>query len=98
VRPGGDRSSADFDAVCSAIAEAWAEIVKPRYPEDELRSIFVLGSIVAGWEAGFALPPAGGDGAWIERNMAAFREKAEAGDEDFAGLVKEVAEREDLSG
>lgn len=52
----------------------------------------LLGAIVAGTEAGFSIPPAGGDKEWLKENMDAFRRKAE-GDEDFRDMVEEVEER-----
>lgn len=40
---------------------------------------------------------AGEEGNWLKDNMAYFKEQAEGkGDEDFAALIKEVDEREDL--
>lgn len=44
-------------------------------------------------EAGFFLPPAGGDGEWIARNWEAFRARAAQGEEEFGDLVKEVEAR-----
>ena len=61
--------------------------------DTSLRSVIVVGGIIAGLEAGFVLPPAGGDVQWLEENWATFNEKAEGGDEDFKGLVEEVKER-----
>ena len=60
VRPGGGRSTADFNKLCTSVTEAWEKIVNPhkKKSEDlELRAIFVLGTIIAGSEAGFELPP-----------------------------------------
>lgn len=40
---------------------------------------------------------AGEEGNWLKDNMEYFKDQADAkGDEDFAALVKEVEEREDL--
>lgn len=55
--------------------------------------IFILGDIVAGMEAGFALPPAGEDKKWLEANLTAFRERAESGDEDFKDVLSEIRTR-----
>lgn len=49
-------------------------------------------------EAGFFLPPAGGDAGWIARNWGAFRERADRGEEEFRDLVAEVEERGLLGG
>ena len=49
-------------------------------------------------EAGFLLPPAGGDAGWVARNWGKFRERAERGEEEFGELVREVEERGLLKG
>lgn len=63
-----------------------------------LRSVVVIGGIITGLEAGFVLPPAGGDVQWLHDNWDAFNEKAKAGDEEFIEMVKEVKERGLLDG
>ncbi|KAK4995571.1 hypothetical protein LTR66_004647 [Elasticomyces elasticus] len=100
VRPGASRSQADYADLCRQIEEAWAEVVPlPQVkrsmpvPDTELRAVFVLGSITAGTEAGFALPQAGQDVSWLEENMTAFQAKADAGDAEFRDLVEEVRTR-----
>ncbi|KAK0253279.1 hypothetical protein LTR57_000983 [Friedmanniomyces endolithicus] len=39
------------------------------------------------------VPPAGGDVQWLQENWGEFNRRAEAGDEDFKGMVEEVKER-----
>ena len=60
-RPGGGRSTADFNTLCEKITEGWNRIVETQdeksTPDRELRAVFILGTIVAGQEAGFVLPP-----------------------------------------
>ena len=60
VRPGGNRSLAHFNTLCTRITEGWERIVvgneKGDEKERELRAVFVLGTIIAGWEVGFSLP------------------------------------------
>lgn len=60
VRSGGGCSTDDFNHLCDLVTEAWNRCVNdgntPRRPT-ELHGIFVMGSIVAGTEAGFSLPP-----------------------------------------
>jgi len=53
----------------------------------------VLGAIVAGNEAGFSIPPAGGDKDWIKENLEKFQKKADDGDEDFKEMIAEIKER-----
>jgi len=60
--------------------------------------IFILGDIVAGMEAGFALPQAGEDQNWLKVNLAAFRERAESGDEDFKDVLREIRTRPAFKG
>lgn len=62
-------------------------------PGEELRLITVHGSISAGYEAGFSRPQAGEDEGWIKENMAAFQAKADAGDEGFIDMVKDIKDR-----
>jgi len=83
-----------YNQLCASIHRAWTEIVGTE-GDAELRAIFVLGSIVAGWEAGFPLPQAGEDKQWLRENMEEFEKRAE-GDEDFRGLVEEVGRRGEL--
>ncbi|KAK3174054.1 hypothetical protein OEA41_001298 [Lepraria neglecta] len=99
VRPGGGRSTADFNKLCTSVTEAWEKIVNPhkKKSEDlELRAIFVLGTIIAGSEAGFELPPAGKDKMWLKENVTAFKAKADEGDEDFQDMLEEMRTRDDL--
>lgn len=108
VRAGPSRSRQDYNALCADIARAWDEIVKPlpqvkrSAPEegDErgLYSVFVLGDIAAGIEAGFEIPEAGKDGEWLAENMGAFRARAEDRQEEFVKLVREVEERGLIAG
>ena len=57
-----------------------------------------MGGIIAGLEAGFVLPVAGGDVEWLEANWGEFQRRAEGGDEEMKGLVEEVKERGLLDG
>lgn len=103
VRTGASRTTKDFNTLCADVTAAWNDIVVPlpkvrRSDSDtdedrKLYSVFVLGDIVAGMEAGFEIPEAGKDKAWLAENMGAFRARAESGEEEFAALVKEVEER-----
>jgi hypothetical protein len=55
--------------------------------------IFILGDIVAGYEHGVSLPPAGGDKAWLRSNLPVFEEKAKGGNEEMKELVEEIKRR-----
>jgi len=66
---------------------------KSKSDEKQLRGIFILGSLIAGQENGFALPPAGGDGAWIKENRREFERLAGEGDEDMKEMLEELGRR-----
>lgn len=87
VRHGPSRTQSDYDAVSKALEDAWNKIV----PGTELRLVMFYGAIVAGREAGLNIPPAGQDAEWIKENWETFVKKAEAGDEDFADLIKQYS-------
>lgn len=103
VRAGPARTRADFDSLCYQIHAAWRSAVTPKHvggvvtesdsTRYELRTIFILGSISGGFEAGFLIPEAGGDAQWLEDNMDAFKKRAESGDEDFIQLVNEATNK-----
>ena len=59
----------------------------------QLRAIFILGTIIAGQEAGFSLPPAGGDRGWMKENMKGFERLAGEGDEEMREMIEEMGER-----
>ena len=95
VRHGPSRTQEHYNSVCTAIASAWASIIGTT-PELEMRGIFILGDIVAGWEAGFPVPQAGQDKAWLKHYVGDFKKLADAGDADFAGMMHELETRKDL--
>ena len=102
VRSGPSRTQEDWNELSMLIARAWDDIVGrglPKIkrgsedPDTSLRSVILLGDIIGGLEAGFVLPPAGGDVEWLHQNWEAFNFKADDGDEEFKELVKEVEVR-----
>ena len=100
VRHGPSRTQEDYEDVSTRIIKAWDSIVPlPQVkrsvppPDTELRMVVFFGSIVAAYEAGVMLPPAGGDGKWLKENMEKFQEKADEGDEDFVDMIKECKGR-----
>ena len=56
----GDRTKADFDELAWEVVNIWNAIVNDgQIPKDQCRkmqAVFVIGEIVAGFEAGFILP------------------------------------------
>jgi hypothetical protein len=51
---------------------------------------------VAGYEAGFPLPQAGHDKAWLQQYVGDFKKLADAGDADFASMVTELEDLKDI--
>jgi len=68
----------------------------PAGDERELKVVFITGTILAGVENGFTLPPAGGDVEWLKSNLVEFERLADEGHQDFIDLVAEIRSREDL--
>jgi len=108
VRHGPSRTQAMYTDLCKRIEGAWDEVVgggrggadggmvngdKGVDGGKELKGIFVLGDIVAGWENGFAIPEAGKDREWLEENWDEFRRLAGEGREEWMGLVEDVEAR-----
>ena len=93
VRTGPSRSKSDYDALTLELTQAWDKIIKPSYHSQHLSRVFIMGSILAGRESGFAIPAAGEDGPWIREHMAEFEKRADKGEEDFVALVEEIEER-----
>ena len=97
LRHGPNRTMEQYNEVCSAISSVWKSIVGTT-PELELRAIFILGDVTAGYEAGFPIPPAGEDKAWLKQNLSGFKKLADDGDLDFQGVMHELQTREDFKG
>jgi phenylpyruvate tautomerase PptA (4-oxalocrotonate tautomerase family) len=106
VRAGPSRTQEDWTELCREVEGAWYQIAGTPLPQQKgrtkpdttLRSVIVLGGIIAGLEAGFVLPQAGGDVAWLHENWEEFNRKADAGDEEMQGMVREIQERGLLDG
>ena len=82
VRHGPSRSQEAYNELCECIHEAWDRIVltplsdsetETRKPPLELNTVFIFGDIVAGREAGLAIPPAGEDERWVRENLGVLR-------------------------
>ncbi|OGM50992.1 hypothetical protein ABOM_000050, partial [Aspergillus bombycis] len=60
VRPGGNRTTADFEELAQRVTDAWNQIVvqgaESGAKEAELNRVFIMGTITAGMENGFLLP------------------------------------------
>ena len=102
VRHGPSRTRENYSDLCASIEYAWNGILRGNYPDGSkipsTLTIFILGDILAGHEAGMAMPPAGQEREWLKRNVGMFRLKALDGEERFEGLMKELKERPDFKG
>jgi hypothetical protein len=86
-----------LNEVIGEIHVAWASIVGTK-GDQELRAVFLHGSIVASAEKGFPSPKAGADVGYLKKNYAAFKAKAEDGDREFQDLLEEIETRDVFRG
>ncbi|KAF2093895.1 hypothetical protein NA57DRAFT_80897 [Rhizodiscina lignyota] len=98
---GGARTAAQFEQLCEELSEVWNEVVdvggpKETHSQRSLRGVFVLGGLAAGLEVGFRVPMPGEDHVYLKSNLQAWKQLADSGDEDFAGLIKELETRKEF--
>ncbi|GAB1199689.1 hypothetical protein APSETT444_009046 [Aspergillus pseudonomiae] len=64
VRPGGNRTTADFEELAQRVTDVWNQIVvqgdESGTKESQLNRVFIMGTITAGMENGFLLPRVSG--------------------------------------
>ncbi|RFU31548.1 hypothetical protein B7463_g4791, partial [Scytalidium lignicola] len=65
-------------------------------PQNGIHAVWILGALSAGMEAGFPRPLVGEEHEWLVKHKAEFQRLADQGNQDFASLIKELAEREDF--
>lgn len=106
VRSGPSRTQKEWDGLCEEVVKIWEGIVchdgkdgndgndeKKGDDGKGLRAVFVMGGLIAGWEAGFVIPKAGEDGEWLKKNLGEFERRARLGEGMFGDLVEEIGER-----
>ncbi|KAK5702600.1 hypothetical protein LTR97_003545 [Elasticomyces elasticus] len=102
VRSGPSRRREDWEDLTSQLQAAWDKTVGAGLPkvrrsdpdqDTSLRSIVLMGDLMFMKELGFIVPQAGGDVQWLQENWEEFNKRADAGDDDFKGMVEEVKER-----
>lgn len=86
-----------YNELLHEIEAAWASIIGTK-GEQELRAVFLHGTIIAVSEAGFVAPKAGHDAEWLKQNYAVFKKKADEGDEDFQDLMDDLSKRDAFRG
>lgn len=97
IRYGPSRTDEMLAEIVDELHDAWASIVGSR-GDQELRACFIHGSIVASAEKGFRSPKAGADVGYLKKNYAAFKKRADEGDEEFQSLMREIGSREVFRG
>lgn len=99
VRSGPSRTQKEWDGLCEEVVKIWEGIVCHDGKDGKdgegrgLRAVFVMGGLIAGWEAGFVIPKAGEDGEWLKKNLGEFERRARLGEGMFGDLVEEIGER-----
>ena len=100
VRHGPSRTQDDYNALLASIQDAWNEIIvweNEGAHDTVLKTIFVLGNIVAGREWGMPLPAAGQDKEWLKKNLGIFLMRGQDyGEEEFLQLIDELKTREEF--
>lgn len=95
----GDRTPADFEDMRDQLEAAWDRIiVRPaqekfgleQAAQYELQTLVLSPGNPIGKEGGFEIPVAGQEKAWLQKYWAEFKNKADAGDEQFIDMVKAV--------
>jgi hypothetical protein len=96
-RDGPIHEIAQFDGLCTKVQEIWSRIVHPsegiKSPESALSAVYVTGGVLSALEAGFIAPRPGKEKEWAIGNIEAFKQKAQEGDKDIAGLLAELQSR-----
>ncbi|KAJ5351357.1 hypothetical protein N7452_000331 [Penicillium brevicompactum] len=89
TRAGSNRTNEIYIEHCHAMVTEWEKIVG-NSDDESLRTVWVMGALTTALEAGLARPKTGEEDQWLEANKLHFKELAEAGDEDFIELMKEL--------
>jgi len=99
VRPGGTRTTEQFEELCEEVIQIWDDVVndgKKGSGNKEMRVVFIQAVLSAAVEAGFRLPQASQDRYWLKDNKAQFQRLADAGDMDFQEVMRELDTRDDF--
>ena len=104
VRTSLARSKSDFDTLGEKIEDAWYRALEPTssgaegaaLAEAKRLLLVTFTPLIAIREGGMTIPDAGKEGEWFKEKLPYIRERASKGNEDFAEMVKELDEREDL--
>ncbi|KAH8664744.1 hypothetical protein BX600DRAFT_464933 [Xylariales sp. PMI_506] len=97
-RDGPMHTEDQFDSLCTELQSIWDNVlqlsptIKPPVGLS-LHGIHVQGGTLSALEYGIVVPRAGKEKEWAMANMAAFKQRAQKGDEDVASLLAELASR-----
>jgi Putative oxalocrotonate tautomerase enzyme len=88
------RPREEYVELCHRIEEGWKNAIGPNAgKEKQLTSIFIQGTIVAGWEQGVMIPEPGHDRDWLTQQFADFQKRAQNGEEEMKELVEDIEKR-----
>jgi phenylpyruvate tautomerase PptA (4-oxalocrotonate tautomerase family) len=107
VRHNESRSNDMYTDLCNKIGEAWAETfglgehgkdardghANGNTEEKKLAAIFIQGTLLAAWEQGVMVPPAGQDKQWLKQHWNEFKKRADAGNEQMKEFIEDVQSR-----
>ncbi|RSL76170.1 hypothetical protein CEP51_010207 [Fusarium floridanum] len=106
VRTSATRPRSAFDELGAQIERKWYEALKIAAPaekkewsqEDETKRLMKVTFVpmITIREGGMAIPEAGQEGGWLKGQMPFFEEMSSKGITDFAELLDELKERDDL--
>ncbi|CZT08116.1 hypothetical protein WAI453_002247 [Rhynchosporium graminicola] len=101
VRSGKGRGDEAFAKLAKDVEDVWDRAVGREEGEAAagnskvLHAVFILPGITAR-EQGMAIPLAGEEATWLKSSRVMFEKRADAGEEDFKNLVKELQTRPEL--
>ncbi|KAE8452077.1 hypothetical protein EG329_002243 [Mollisiaceae sp. DMI_Dod_QoI] len=95
TRQSENRTSEILNQHCKSVIECWEKTIGSG-PQNGIHAVWIMGALSAGMEAGFPRPLVGEEYEWLVKHKAEFQRLADQGNQDFVGLIKELAEREDF--
>ncbi|KAL2068994.1 hypothetical protein VTL71DRAFT_15332 [Oculimacula yallundae] len=103
VRSGKGRGDEAFAKLAKDVEDVWDRAVGREKGDGEagkgmekvLHAVFIVPGITVR-EQGMAIPLAGEEASWMESNLASFKKRADAGEENFVTLMADIEARPEL--
>lgn len=98
-RDGPMHTQDQFDSLCVELQDIWTSIAHPSHsistaPEElTLNAVYVTGAMLTAMEFGFIVARPGKEKEWTMGNIGAFKQRAQEGNKDIAGLLQELQSR-----